>query len=152
GRGGVALNAVRGVDISVEPGEVLGLVGESGSGKSATMMAVMGLLPDASQTRGSVLLDGEELIGKSERYMRRVRGKRIGMIFQDPMTSLDPLISIGDQIVEAVRVHDRSISRRQARERAIELLEAVSIPSPRKRAEQYPHEFSGGMRQRVVIA
>jgi oligopeptide/dipeptide ABC transporter ATP-binding protein len=152
GRSGTLLPAVRGVDLTVGQGEVLGLVGESGSGKSATMMAVMGLLPAAAMAGGSALLRGEELIGRPERFLRKVRGKRIGMIFQDPMTALDPLLTVGDQIAEAIRVHDRSTGRHAAFERAVELLSAVSIPSPRQRARQYPHEFSGGMRQRVVIA
>ncbi|TKT69286.1 ABC transporter ATP-binding protein [Aquamicrobium sp. LC103] len=152
GRAGGRLTAVRGVNVSVDPGEVLGLVGESGSGKSATMMAVMGLLPGSARIEGSVRFRGDELVGRPERFLRGIRGKRIGMIFQDPMTSLDPLLSIGAQIAEAVRIHDRGIGARQAMERAIELLATVSIPSPRQRAAQYPHEFSGGMRQRVVIA
>lgn len=151
-RAGRKLMAVRGIDLDLAPGEVLGLVGESGCGKSATMTAVMGLLPGSAHVEGSVRFRGEELVGRPERVLRAIRGKRIGMIFQDPMTSLNPLLRIGDQIAEVIRIHDRGIGRKQAFDRAVELLETVAIPSPRQRALQYPHEFSGGMRQRVVIA
>jgi len=152
GRAGGRLTAVRGVTVEVAPGEVLGLVGESGCGKSATMMAVMNLLPDSASIGGSVRFRGEELVGRSEKFLRGIRGKRIGMIFQDPMTTLNPLLTVGEQIAEGIRIHDRTVTSRQAMERAVGLLETVSIPSPRQRAAQYPHEFSGGMRQRVVIA
>jgi len=146
------IEAVRGVDLTVLPGEVLGIVGESGSGKSVTMRAVLGLLPPTAQVRGSVRFHGEELLGRSERRLRDLRGRRIGMIFQDPMTALNPVLTIGDQITEAIRIHDRRIGSAKARERALELLTLVAIPFPERRLRQYPHEFSGGMRQRAVIA
>ena len=116
------------------------------------MLAVMGLLSPNARVRGSVKLDGEELIGKPERAMRRVRGARIGYVFQDPMTALNPLLTVGEQIAEAIRLHDRKITRRTADERAVELLRLVATPMPEQRASQYPHQFSGGMRQRAVIA
>ncbi|MFO1058232.1 MAG: ABC transporter ATP-binding protein [Dongiaceae bacterium] len=150
--GGERLAAVRGVDLRLAPGEVLGIVGESGSGKSVAMRAVLGLLPPAARVAGSVRFHGEEILGSPERVMRRLRGRRIGLIFQDPMSALNPVITIGDQLVEAMRIHDRRLTRRRARERAVELLELVAIPFPERRLAQYPHEFSGGMRQRAVIA
>jgi peptide/nickel transport system ATP-binding protein len=150
--GPLLLPAVRGVDLALGDGETLGLVGESGSGKSVTMMAVMGLLPQNARLSGSIRFRSEEILGLNDREMRPYRGKRIGMIFQDPMTTLNPLLTIGEQIAEAIRIHDRSIGRRAAWNRAIDLLDQVSIPAPAKRAQQYPHEFSGGMRQRAVIA
>ena len=131
---------------------MLGIVGESGSGKSVTMRAVLGLLPPTARIRGSVRFHGQELLGRSRRLLRALRGKRIGMIFQDPMTALNPVITIGEQIVEAIRIHDRAISHQKALARAVELLELVAIPFPERRVRQYPHEFSGGMRQRAVIA
>jgi len=152
GHGRSRLEAVCGVDLDVEKGQLHGVVGESGSGKSVTMMAVIGLLSPSARVSGSVRLDGEELVGKSERAMRRIRGARIGYIFQDPMTALNPLLTVGEQISEAIRLHDRKITRRSANERAVDLLRLVAIPIPERRALQYPHEFSGGMRQRAVIA
>ncbi|MEV1026846.1 dipeptide ABC transporter ATP-binding protein [Streptomyces sp. NPDC050264] len=143
--------AVRGVDLSLRRGEVLGLVGESGSGKSATALALPGLLPDNATVRGSVRLDGQELVGASDRELSRVRGARIGMVFQDPLSAFTPVYRIGDQIAEAVRAH-RDVSRAAARDRAVELLDLVGIPRARERADAYPHEFSGGMRQRAMIA
>ena len=147
-----SVEAVRGVDLTLAAGDVLGIVGESGSGKSVTMRAVLGLLPPTARIRGSVRFHGQELLGRSRRLLRALRGKRIGMIFQDPMTALNPVITIGEQIVEAIRIHDRAISHSKALARAVELLELVAIPFPERRVRQYPHEFSGGMRQRAVIA
>ena len=147
-----SVEAVRGVDLTLAAGDVLGIVGESGSGKSVTMRAVLGLLPPTARIRGSVRFHGQELLGRSRRLLRALRGKRIGMIFQDPMTALNPVITIGEQIVEAIRIHDRAISHQKALARAVELLELVAIPFPERRVRQYPHEFSGGMRQRAVIA
>jgi oligopeptide/dipeptide ABC transporter ATP-binding protein len=144
--------AVSNVDFEIGRGEVLGLVGESGSGKSLSMMAVMGLLPHGMQISGSIRFNGEELVGASQRRLRALRGRHIAMVFQDPMTALNPVLTIGAQLTEALMLHNRKWSRRQLRARAIELLELVAIPLPERRFDQYPHEFSGGMRQRVVIA
>jgi glutathione transport system ATP-binding protein len=146
------VNAVRGVDYTLRSGEVLGIVGESGSGKSVTSLAVMGLLPPSAVITGSVRYRGQELLGRKDKDMSRVRGKGISMIFQDPMTSLDPVYRIGFQIEETLRTHDRSLSSKAAQARAVELLELVGIPNAAGRVGSYPHEFSGGMRQRVVIA
>ena len=146
------VNAVRGVDYTLRSGEVLGIVGESGSGKSVTSLAVMGLLPPSAEISGSVRYRGQELLGRKDSEMSRVRGKGISMIFQDPMTSLDPVYRVGYQIEETLRVHDRSLSSKAAAARSIELLELVGIPNAAGRVGSYPHEFSGGMRQRVVIA
>ncbi|MGX9883217.1 dipeptide ABC transporter ATP-binding protein [Streptomyces sp. NPDC002276] len=143
--------AVRGVGLTLERGEVLGLVGESGSGKSATALAVLGLLPGNAAVRGSVRLDGQELVGASERQLTRIRGSRVSMVFQDPLSAFTPVYRIGDQIAEAVRAH-QDVSREQARQRAVELLDLVGIPEPALRARAFPHEFSGGMRQRAMIA
>jgi oligopeptide/dipeptide ABC transporter ATP-binding protein len=151
GEGG-PVPAVRGLSYELSPGEVLGIVGESGSGKSVTSLAVMGLLPSSAQISGSVRYRGQELLGQSDPSMSRVRGKGVAMIFQDPMTSLDPVYRVGFQIEETLRVHDKRLSRKAAEARAIELLELVGIPNARGRVRSYPHEFSGGMRQRVVIA
>jgi peptide/nickel transport system ATP-binding protein len=145
------VQAVRGVTYQLHPGEVLGIVGESGSGKSVTSLAVMGLLPRTAQVSGSVRFRGEELIGVSDAALNKVRGRSVSMIFQDPMTSLNPVYTIGYQVAEAVLAH-QDISKAKARERALELLEAVRIPNPRQRLDNFPHELSGGMRQRVVIA
>ncbi|HEX7167633.1 MAG TPA: ABC transporter ATP-binding protein, partial [Acidimicrobiales bacterium] len=146
------VSAVRGVDMTIDAGNVLGVVGESGSGKSVTMMAVMGLLPKSARITGSVKFRGEELLGLSAAELRRFRGSQIAMIFQDPMTSMNPVFTVGHQIAEAVLVHDDSATKQQARLRAIEMLELVGIPQPHKRVDAYPHEFSGGMRQRAMIA
>ncbi|WP_219471789.1 dipeptide ABC transporter ATP-binding protein [Nonomuraea rhizosphaerae] len=145
------VHAVRGVSYSVRPGEVLAIVGESGSGKSVTSAAVMGLLPPGAKVSGSVRLHGKELVGARERELTALRGKAISMVFQDPLSALTPVYRVGDQIAEAVRVHQR-VTREQAFTRAVELLGLVGIPNPRQRALAFPHEFSGGMRQRVVIA
>ncbi|MBS9719697.1 ABC transporter ATP-binding protein [Tianweitania sp. BSSL-BM11] len=151
-RGGHAFQAVSGVDLTVQSGEVHGVVGESGSGKSVTMLAVMQLLSQSATIAGSIMLDGQELTALSDRQMRKIRGARIGYIFQDPMTALNPLLTVGEQIAEAVRIHRGDVGHKHAVARAIDLLRLVAIPNPEKRANQYPHEFSGGMRQRAVIA
>ncbi|GAA4081200.1 ABC transporter ATP-binding protein [Nonomuraea soli] len=146
--GGVQV--VDGLSFSVERGRTLGIVGESGSGKSVSSLAVMGLHRTASVS-GSVLFDGEELVGAPAERLRRLRGNRMAMIFQDPLSSLHPFYTVGEQIAEAYRLHRRT-SRREARARAVEMLAEVGIPSPRERAGEHPHRFSGGMRQRVMIA
>ncbi|MDJ0384772.1 ABC transporter ATP-binding protein [Streptomyces sp. G-G2] len=145
------LPAVRGVSFSLARGEVLGLVGESGSGKSATALAMLGLLPANAAVRGSVRLGPTELVGASDTALTAVRGQRIGMVFQDPLSAFTPVYRIGDQIAEAVRAH-QDVSRARARARAVELLDLVGIPEPGVRAQAFPHEFSGGMRQRAMIA
>jgi peptide/nickel transport system ATP-binding protein/oligopeptide transport system ATP-binding protein len=147
------VQAVDGVSFSVDRGEVLAIVGESGSGKSVTGMTLMGLTrgPNAAFT-GRALFEGTDVVSASDEELRKIRGAEIAMIFQDPMSSLDPVYRIGTQIVEQIRVHDRSVSRAQALERAIELMERVGIPDAWNRVRSYPHEFSGGMRQRVMIA
>jgi len=146
------VHAVRGVTYRLSSGEVLGIVGESGSGKSVTSLAVMGLLPASAEVSGSIRYRGQELLGRSDKDMSRVRGKGVSMIFQDPMTSLDPVYRVGFQIEETLRSHDRKLSGKAASARAVELLEMVGIPNAAGRVRSYPHEFSGGMRQRVVIA
>ncbi|MEU3825888.1 ABC transporter ATP-binding protein [Streptomyces sp. NPDC029080] len=143
--------AVRDVSLTVERGEVLGLVGESGSGKSVTALSVLGLLPGNATARGSIRLDGTELLGASERVLTGIRGDRVAMVFQDPLSAFTPVHRIGDQIAEAVRAH-RDTGREQARRRAVELLDLVGIPEPELRSRAFPHEFSGGMRQRAMIA
>ncbi|MEI8239553.1 MAG: ABC transporter ATP-binding protein [Actinomycetota bacterium] len=145
------VKAVRNVSFSVDRGQVLGIVGESGSGKSVTSMAVMGLLPRSAGITGNVKLDGIDLLQLAPKQRGAYRGKRMGMIFQDPMTSLNPVYSIGWQLAEAVRTHN-DLSRKGAKQRAVELLDLVGIPQAAKRVDNYPHEFSGGMRQRVMIA
>jgi oligopeptide/dipeptide ABC transporter ATP-binding protein len=148
------VQAVRDVSWDVYPGEVLGVVGESGSGKSVSMASIMGLVPSPSGkvTGESVMFGGRNLLELSNREMRRIRGQEITMIFQDPMTSFNPVRTIGHQVAEAIRVHDRSVSRRAARGRTIDLLKLVGVPSPATRYAQFPHEYSGGMRQRAMIA
>jgi peptide/nickel transport system ATP-binding protein len=145
------VRAVRGIDYELQRGEVLGIVGESGSGKSASATAVTGLLPASAVVDGSITLDGEELIGLDDARMAKVRGKRIAMVFQDPLSALTPVYTVGDQLSEAVRIHN-NVSRQAARERSVELLKLVGIPHAADRADAFPHEFSGGMRQRVMIA
>jgi peptide/nickel transport system ATP-binding protein len=144
--------AVRGLSLTLAAGEVLGVVGESGSGKSTAALAVLGLLPRGARSTGSIRFRGTELLGLSERALAGVRGRRVAMVMQDPMTSLNPVHRIGAQIAEGLRAHDPEMSRAAARDRAVALLELVGIPDPAGRAASYPHEFSGGMRQRVVIA
>jgi len=146
------LRAVQGVSFDLARGEILGLVGESGSGKSVTGFSIIGLIdPPGRIAGGSVKFDGQELIGRAEPQMRRLRGKRIAMIFQDPMMTLNPVLSVETQMVETVLAHEE-VSRESARGRAIETLGRVGIASPESRLKQYPHQFSGGMRQRVAIA
>ena len=146
------LRAIDSISFSIGAGEILGVVGESGAGKSLTGAAIIGLLePPGRIAGGEILLDGKRIDNLSPERMRAIRGKRIGAIFQDPLTTLDPLVSIGDQLVETIQTHLR-LSDRDARERAVKWLEEVGIPGARARFGAYPHEFSGGMRQRVVIA
>lgn len=147
------LRAVDGVSYEVYPGETLGVVGESGSGKSITVLSLLGLLPrGATVTAGQALLKGRDLIAMPKRELRRVRGRQAAMVFQDPMTSLNPVLTVGYQLAEAIRAHGHSGPRRAVQKRVLELLEQVGIPEPEDRASAFPHEFSGGMRQRVVIA
>ena len=150
--GGV-VQAVRGVSFEVERGETVGIVGESGSGKSVTALSLMGLIPTPPGhiTGGSIQLDGEELLGRSQKDLRQIRGAKIAMVFQDPFSSLNPTMTLGEQVAEPIRLHT-GVSRRKAREQVIELFQAVRIPSPEIRYRQYPHEISGGQRQRVMIA
>jgi oligopeptide transport system ATP-binding protein len=146
------VTAVNGLSFSLASGETLGIVGESGSGKSVTALSIMRLLSrNATVSCDSMTFEGEDLFGKSEAQMRMIRGHKIAMIFQDPMTSLNPVLTIGEQIAEAVRLH-LGMSRLDARKKAIEMLERVRIPSAASRLNDYPHQFSGGMRQRVMIA
>jgi peptide/nickel transport system ATP-binding protein len=144
------VHAVRDVSFSLEQREVLGVVGESGSGKSVSAMAIMGLLPKTATVTGSIKFQGDELIGLSYKQLRSYRGNRIAMIFQDPMTSLNPVFTVGYQLAEAYRAHHR-VNKAAAWAKAVETLALVGIPQPDQRARQFPHEFSGGMRQRVVI-
>jgi peptide/nickel transport system ATP-binding protein len=150
--GDVRVSAVRGTSYRIDPGEVVAIVGESGSGKTTAAMAVVGLLPEHTDVSGSVRLHGQELLGLSDQAMSRIRGKSIGTVFQDPMSALTPVYTVGDQIAEAIRIHNREINRTGARKRAVELLELVGIVAPQTRARAFPHELSGGERQRVVIA
>ena len=147
------VRAVDGVSLELREGETLGLVGESGSGKSMTALSIMGLVarPAGGIVEGEIRLDGVNVVGKNDDAMRKVRGKTVAMIFQDPMTSLNPLLTVGRQVTEALRLH-LGLGRAQAQERAIELLTDVGIASPETRVASYPHQFSGGMRQRVMIA
>ncbi len=146
------VQAIRGVDIDLDKGEAIGIVGESGSGKSVTMMSVMRLLDaNGKVEEGSIKFDGKELTTLSNEEIRKLRGSEIGMIFQDPMTSLNPVYTIEYQLTEPLREH-RGMNRDEARKVAVEMMKKVGIPSPEKRLKQYPHEFSGGMRQRVMIA
>ncbi|MCB1291411.1 ABC transporter ATP-binding protein [Mycolicibacterium sp.] len=146
------LHAVRGLSYHLAPGEVVAMVGESGSGKSAAAMAVIGLLPEYATVTGSALLEGRELLGMSDAEMSRIRGLRIGTVFQDPMSALTPVYTVGDQIAEAIRVHNPEVNKTAARQRAVELLDLVGIAQAQTRARAFPHELSGGERQRVVIA
>ncbi|OPJ56302.1 ABC transporter ATP-binding protein [Alkalithermobacter paradoxus] len=146
------VKAIRGVDFYLNKGEALGIVGESGSGKSVTSMSIMRLLQHPGKiVDGEILFNNENLIPKTDKEMQAIRGNRISMIFQDPMTSLNPVYTVGDQIVEAIVKHQK-LSKAEAKKKAIDMLRLVGIPSPEKRINQYPHEFSGGMRQRAMIA
>lgn len=146
------VKAVRGVNFSIGHGETVGVVGESGCGKSVTMLSIMKLLDEnAAITADSIIFEGIDLMKKDSKYMRGVEGNKIGMVFQDPLTSLNPLFTVGNQLMEPLRIH-KKLSKNEARERAINLLQLVGIPSAENRLKQYPHEFSGGMRQRVMIA
>jgi peptide/nickel transport system ATP-binding protein len=146
------VKAVDGISYTVDRGQTLGIVGESGSGKSVSSLTVMGLTRARNaRISGTVRFNGKELLGASEEELRSVRGNDIAMIFQDPLSSLHPFYKVGNQIIEAIRAH-RDVTKAQARDRAIEMLDLVGIPEPRRRADSYPHEFSGGMRQRAMIA
>jgi oligopeptide/dipeptide ABC transporter ATP-binding protein len=142
---------VHNLSYSVSHAETLAIIGESGSGKTVSSRAVMGLLPPAAQVTGSVKLNGQELVGLPENEMRRHRGRDVAMVFQDPARSLNPTMKIGEQVTEAIRLHAR-VARRQARQQAVDLLGQVRLPSPERRFHEYPHQLSGGMRQRVMIA
>ncbi len=148
------VHAVDGVSYEVYPGETLGVVGESGSGKSVTVMAALGLIqmPPGRIVRGEVFYRGRDIIGLPVEELRKIRNKEIAMIFQDPMTSLNPVFKVGHQIAEAILVHDEDVTDDQAKSRSIGLLELVGVPDPSRRYDQYPHEYSGGMRQRAMIA
>lgn len=150
---GTHVQAVRGVTLDLNAGETLAIVGESGSGKSVTSKAIMGLNPNppGKVTAGKILFNGQDLVQYSQKQLQKIRGKEISMIFQDPMTALNPTMKIGKQIMEGLIKH-QNMSKSEAKKRAIELLSLVGIPNPDKRVDEYPHQFSGGMRQRVVIA
>jgi peptide/nickel transport system ATP-binding protein len=151
-RGHPPVEALRGVSLTISPGEILGIVGESGAGKSLTGAAVIGLLePPARLSGGEIWFDGRRIDNLGEKQMRRMRGRRIGAIFQDPMTALNPLLTIGEQLIETIRVH-LGMTKPEARQRSVELLESVGVAAAGERLQHYPHQFSGGMRQRVVIA
>ena len=144
--------AVRNLSFSVRPGESVAIVGESGSGKSVSALALLGLLPRSAKVSGSAVFEGEELIGMDPKDIRSIRGQRVSMIFQDPMTAFNPVFTIGDQVGEIITTHDSSVSKGEAKTRAIDLLQLVGIPNADRRVDQYPHEYSGGMRQRAMIA
>jgi oligopeptide/dipeptide ABC transporter ATP-binding protein len=145
------VQAVRGVDLDLDRGEILGVVGESGSGKSVTFLGLLGLLPHTATITGSATVNGAEVVGAPTRQLRSIRGKEVAMIFQDPLSALNPVHRVGDQIVEMIREH-QDVSKKSAAATAVDLLGTVGIPQPKERTNQYPHEFSGGMRQRVMIA
>jgi len=144
--------AVKNISFQIHPGEVLGLVGESGSGKSATSLAILRLLPDFAQVTGKIAFAGEDLLTLPAESMRRHRGRNIAMIFQEPMTALNPVMPVGAQIAEAVTAHHPELTPKQAKQKALEAMHEVSLPNPEKRFRDYPHQFSGGQRQRILIA
>ena len=146
------MNAVDDVSFDVREAETLGIVGESGSGKSVTSMSILGLLPKSANISGAINFRGTELLDLNEKQLRDVRGAKIAMIFQDALAALNPVFTVGDQIAEAIEVHDEKIDKRELHDRVVELLDIVGIPEPGKRVDQYPHEYSGGMRQRAMIA
>ena len=147
------VHAVRGVSFKVEKGQTIGIVGESGSGKSVTSLSILQLLGSTGRIKsGSIKLHGTELVGKSSKDMRDIRGDKVSMIFQDPMTSLNPLIPVGEQVGEMIWAHDKKMSKQERSQKVLELFKMVRIPEPEKRLKSFPHEFSGGMRQRVMIA
>ena len=145
-------SAVKNISFQIHPGEVLGLVGESGSGKSATSLALLRLLPDTAQVTGTITFAGEDLLTLSPESMRRHRGRNIAMIFQEPMTALNPVMPIGAQISEAIQTHNPELSRKLIKAKALEVMHEVALPNPEKRYRDYPHQFSGGQRQRILIA
>ena len=146
------LHAVDGVTFQIDEHEVVGMVGESGSGKTVTALALLGLLPRRAQIRGSVRLRGEELLGRPERDLEQLRGETVAMVFQDALASFNPVMSVGAQVGETIAVHHPEVSASARRERVVELLELVGIPDPAGRADEYPHQYSGGMRQRAMLA
>ena len=147
-----ATEAVRDLSLRVQPGQVLGLVGESGSGKSVTALAVLRLVDAAARVEGGIRFDGVNLLTLGSEAMRKLRGRDIAMIFQEPMTALNPVMPVGEQIAEAIRVHNSEMSRRQVREAVLTAMEAVALNDPARRYKDYPHQFSGGQRQRILIA
>ncbi len=148
------VHAVDGISYDIYPGETLGVVGESGSGKSVSVMSMLGLIPQppGRVVRGEAIFKGRDLIKLRKRELRQIRGGDVAMIFQDPMTSLNPVLRIGDQLAEAIRTHNPGVKEGQAKDRVVDLLRLVGVPNPERRVDQYPHEFSGGMRQRAMIA
>ncbi len=145
------VNAVNGVNLAVRKGEILGIVGESGCGKSVSLFSILRLLPPQAKTEGEIFFEGTDLLKLPEAGIRKIRGKEISMIFQEPMTSLNPVYQVGEQIIEVIMLHEK-LGRRQAREKTLELFRMVEIPDPEKRLDCYPHQLSGGLRQRVMIA
>jgi len=150
-KGGAKSNVVGGLSYEIAEGETLGIVGESGCGKTMTSLALMGLIPGNGEVGGSIHFDGRNLVDQTQRQWRQLRGREIAMIFQEPMTAMNPVMTVGAQIAEVLNVHE-GLGKRPAFERAVELLESVGIPSARRRADDYPHQLSGGMRQRAMIA